>query len=197
MITDPSVAGRMPFEDFAKKAIAGGADVIQLRDKKASDEELLRVAEKILSVTRPRGIPLIINDRLEVARLAAADGVHLGQEDASWSEARSLLGESALIGRSTHNQEQALAAQAQGFDYIGVGPVYGTPTKPGAKAVGLDLVRFAAQNLDVPFVAIGGIDESNVRDVLAAGAKTVAVVRAVAGNPDPKKASESLLRHFS
>lgn len=175
-------------------AIEGGADVIQLRDKLASDEALASMAKDLLAVTRPLGIPLIINDRAEVAKKVSADGVHLGQEDGSLAAARELLGEEALIGRSTHSPEQALAAQAEGFDYIGIGPVFGTPTKPDYTPVGLDLVRFAANNIRIPFVAIGGINEANVSAVCEAGAKAVAVVRAVVGSADPRSSAEKILK---
>lgn len=194
VITDPDAAGKRSLVDVVKAAIDGGASVVQLRDKKALDEDLVRTAKRLLEITRPKGIPLIINDRVEVAKTSGADGVHLGQEDVSLREARAVLGSGAIIGRSTHSPEQALAAEAEGFDYIGVGPVFQTPTKPNAKPVGLELVRFAAQNLRIPFVAIGGIDAGNVEKVLREGAKTVAVVRAVMGAADPKKAAEALLQ---
>ena len=171
----------------------GGADVIQLRDKKASDLELVAVAKTLLEITKPKGVPLIVNDRVQVAKDSGADGVHLGQEDGSLKEARKVLGDQAIIGRSTHTQAQALAAEAEGFDYIGVGPVFSTPTKPTAVPVGLELVRFAAENIRIPFVAIGGIDASNVEEVRHAGAKAVAVVRAVMADTNPKQAAEKLV----
>ena len=118
----------------------------------------------------------------------------MGQEDPGLEEARSVLGEEMIIGRSTHSREQALLAQQQGFDYIGVGPVFRTPTKPSYEPVGLDLVRFAAKNIQVPFVAIGGIDESNAGQVREAGAKTIAVVRAVMASENPRESAERLLR---
>ena len=193
VITDP-VAAKRPLAEAVKAAVEGGASVIQLRDKKASDEELVRTAKRLLKITRPKRIPLIINDRVEVAKASGSDGVHLGQEDGSLREARLVLGEKAIIGRSTHSPDQALAAEKEGFDYIGVGPVFQTPTKPSYLPVGLELVRFAAKNIRIPFVAIGGIDALNVERVRQAGAKSVAVVRAVIGTPDPRKAAETLLR---
>ena len=174
----------------------GGADVIQLRDKKASDLELLATARALLEITKPKGVPLIINDRVQVARDSGADGVHLGQEDGSLEEARRVLGDQAIIGRSTHSQAQALAAAAEGFDYIGVGPVFSTPTKPTTVPVGLDLVRFAAKNIRIPFVAIGGIDAGNVKEVRRAGAKAVAVVRAVMADENPKQAAKTLVEYL-
>ena len=179
-----------------EQAILGGADVIQLRNKKDSDESVLAQARVILEVTRRHGVPLIINDRLRVAKLCGAEGVHLGQDDGSLRHAREELGERVLLGRSTHSPEQILAAQSEGFDYLGVGPVFSTPTKPMVTAVGLDLVRFAAANARVPFVAIGGIDSTNIRDVLGAGARAVAVVRAVFGALEPRKEAEKLCRQI-
>ena len=190
-ITCPTAAGQNPLK-AVEDALKGGASVVQLRDKNASDAELLSQAKNLLALTRRYGVPLIVNDRAHVAKEAGADGLHLGQDDGSLAEARILLGELALIGRSTHSPEQALAAEKEGFDYIGVGPVYETPTKPGRPAVGLEFVRFAANNLKVPFTAIGGIDEKNVGSVLDAGARTVAFVRAVMAQAHPAEAAKKL-----
>ena len=175
------------------QAIEGGADVIQLRDKNATDKELVKTAKILLEVTRRRNVPLIINDRPQVAKELGAQGVHLGQEDGPLDAARALLGDEAIIGRSTHSPEQALRAQEEGFDYIGVGPVFATPTKPEYTPVGLELVRFAAKNIKIPFVAIGGIDLSNVGMVREAGATTVAVVRALMASEDPKVTAEQII----
>ena len=192
-ISCPERLGGRRLEEVAEQAVLGGASVLQLRDKNASDEELLTQAKKLMAVARLHGVPLIVNDRIEVAKKAGADGVHLGQEDGPLSEARRVLGEQAIIGRSTHSPEQGLAAQEEGFDYIGVGPVYPTPTKAGRPAVGLEYVRFAASTLEVPFVAIGGIDASNIEEVIGSGASAVAVVRALMGETDPCAAARALL----
>ena len=175
-----------------RQAILGGADVIQLRDKNATDEDLARQAKALLQVTRAMRAPLVINDRVLVAKISGADGVHLGQEDGALSAAKLALGENAIFGRSTHSPDQARAAQKEGFDYIGVGPVFETPTKPGRPAAGLDYVRFVSQNISIPFVAIGGVDENNVAQVRDAGAKAVAVVRAVMESRDPRLAAKRL-----
>ncbi len=168
-------------------AIRGGADVIQLRDKQSSDHALVEMARLLLTATRRAGIPLIVNDRIHVAKESGADGVHLGQEDGSCEAARAILGNEAIIGRSTHSPDQVIAAQKEGFDYMGVGPVFQTPTKPTYEPVGLALVSYAASNATIPFVAIGGINSSNVSSVRQAGAKTVAVVRAVMASEDPEE----------
>lgn len=192
MITDRSCAAGRPVEDLVEQAVDGGADAVQLRDKSASDEELVRLARRVMDVTRRRGVPLIVNDRPAVARSAGADGVHLGQDDGPLAPARRLLGEEAIIGRSTHSPEQAMEAEREGFDYIGVGPVYGTPTKPDYVPVGLELVRFASSRIAIPFVAIGGIDAVNASEVARSGARAVAVVRAVMGSGDPAAAARAI-----
>lgn len=168
--------------------------MLQLRDKTANDRELIGQAKELLTIARQYGALLIVNDRIEVAQAAGADGVHLGQDDRSLAQARAILGPKAIVGRSTHSPEQALAAEREGFDYIGVGPVFATPTKPAYRPAGLRLVRFAAKNIRIPFVAIGGIDASNAGEVVKAGAKTVAVVRAMFGVADPKQAAERLIQ---
>lgn len=175
-------------------AVEGGADVIQLREKTLSDEDLTALAKSLLEITRPHEVPLIVNDRLQVAKASGVDGLHLGQEDGSLAEARLCLGEDAILGRSTHTPEQAVAAQKEGADYIGIGPVFKTPTKADYDPVGLELVSFAAKNISVPFVAIGGIDEKNAGLVRDAGARTIAVVRAVMASSDPKSAAHTLKR---
>ena len=193
VITDGRTAAGWSMEDVVKEAIEGGASVIQLRDKFASDAVLVKTAKRLLKLTRPKRIALIINDRIQVAKQSGADGVHLGQEDGSLKEAKVVLGKNAIVGRSTHSCVQAIEAEKEGFDYIGVGPVFQTPTKPSYQPVGLRLVRFAAKNVHIPFVAIGGINKKNIGKVIKAGAKTIAVVRAVMASPHPKKAAADLL----
>ena len=192
VITDRSAVPASQLQEVVAQALEGGAHAIQLRDKIVSDEELIAQARQLLLVTRRYQVPLIINDRLAVAQKVSADGVHLGQEDASFVQARQLLGDKILLGRSTHSPEQALRAQKEGFDYVGVGPVFATPTKPTYQPVGLELVRWASENLQIPFVAIGGIDEGNVAQVYQAGARTVAVVRAVMASKNPKQSAKNL-----
>ena len=192
VITDFDAIGGRSIESVVRMAVEGGVDAIQLRHKKASDEELVLLARKLLQLTRIKKIPLIVNDRVKVAKLAGADGVHLGQEDGSFSEARAVLGENVIIGRSTHSPSQALAAEREGFDYIGVGPVFKTPTKPAYAPVGLGLVGFVSRKISIPFVAIGGINAANAEEVRRAGAKAIAVVRAIMGAQDPKAAAKIL-----
>jgi thiamine-phosphate pyrophosphorylase len=182
--------GAGALRDVLAGALAGGVDIVQLRDKEASDDELLAAAATARTLCDEAGALLIINDRPDLVAAAGADGCHVGQEDSDPPAARELAGPDALVGRSTHFPPQV--DDPDGADYIGVGPVYSTPTKPGRPAAGVELVRFAAHHATVPFFAIGGIDVSNVADVAAAGATRIAVVRAIADAPDPRAAAAAL-----
>lgn len=197
VITDSTCLKDKSLLDVVAQVVEAGASVIQLRDKKASDQALIKTAKELLKITRPKNVPLIINDRIQVAIGSGADGIHLGQDDASLSDAQKILGENFIFGRSTHSREQALQAELEGFDYIGVGPVFSTPTKPTYEPVGLELIKFAAKNIKIPFVAIGGIDASNISQVLSMGAKKVAVVRAVMAANNPGQATQHLISYFT
>lgn len=179
-------------------AIAGGVQVVQLRDKRLGDDELVAFAHAARVLCERLGALLIVNDRPTVAVQAGADGVHVGQEDMGVAEVRELVGEDLLIGLSTHAPHEIDRAGREDGpgrpDYIGVGPVNATPTKPGRPAVGLELVRYAAAHATVPFFAIGGIDESNVGEVSIAGASRVAVLRAISDAEDPERAARQLTR---
>jgi thiamine-phosphate pyrophosphorylase len=181
--------GGRELPDLLRPAIAGGVDIVQLRDKRLSDDELTTIARTAHKLCEQLGVLLIVNDRPAVALEAGADGVHVGQEDMPVAQVRELVGPEMLIGLSTHAPAEIDAA---GSDYIGVGPVHSTPTKPGRPAVGLDLVRYAATHARVPFFAIGGIDARNLPEVIEAGARRVAVVRAVAHAGDPERAAHDL-----
>lgn len=160
-----------------KEVIDNGAAIIQLRDKVSGAEIIMKKAEEIIAYKKVRPFVFILNDDPALAVQVGADGVHIGQ-DMSTEDTRRIVGDGMIIGKTTHNVEQGKQAIMDGADYISAGPVYATPTKPGRPAVGLDYVRAAAEDLAIPFVAIGGIDLSNIDDVLAAGAKTIGVVRA-------------------
>jgi thiamine-phosphate pyrophosphorylase len=188
LVCDSRPGGRA-LTDVLRAAIGGGVDIVQLRDKRLSDEELEVVARDAAVLCRQLGALFIVNDRPAVALAASADGVHVGQDDMPVAQARELLDEELLIGLSTHTPEEIDAADS---DYIGVGPVHATPTKPGRSAVGLELVRHAAAHAQMPFFAIGGLDERNLPEALAAGARRVAVVRAVADAADPECAARAL-----
>ncbi len=165
----------------------GGVDVVQIRDKQLADGALLAALADAREVTRRLGVPLVVNDRPDLAVLAAADCVHVGQDDLP-VEAVASFG--LPVGQSTHAPAEIDAAGD--VAYIGVGPVYATPTKAGRPPVGLELVRYAARHAQVPWFAIGGIDATNVRDVVAAGARRIAVVRAIGDSPDPERAAAEL-----
>ncbi len=177
----------------AEDALKGGVDILQLRSKTLKDGELIRLGLKLRAVTRKMRKLFIVNDRLDLAEILDADGVHLGQEDIPVAQARKILrGRFKIIGKSTHSLEQALEAEKEGVDYIGVGPVFSTPTKPLYEPVGIDLVSKVADSVRIPFVAIGGIDAENMEQVLEAGARRVAVVRAIWGNSNTFKAAQKL-----
>jgi thiamine-phosphate pyrophosphorylase len=180
--------GRAP-EVVAQQLCDGGADVLQLRAKKSSPAEIRRMAEAILPVTRRAGIALVINDHVEIAQAVGAEYAHVGQEDffdaghVRVSELRT-PNSTLRIGLSSHSPADAKRALAAGADYLGVGPVYATGTKPEATPVTLDYVRWAAKNVPVPWFAIGGINLDNLDAVLAAGAQRICVVSAILNAPD-------------
>jgi thiamine-phosphate pyrophosphorylase len=191
LVCDLRPGGR-PLRDVLARALAGGVDVFQLRDKRASDAALLAGAEQARALCDDAGALFFVNDRPDLALAADADGVHVGQADAPVAEARAAVGSERLVGLSTHGAAQADAATALGPDYIAVGPVHATPTKPGRPAIGLAPVRHAARAVTLPWFAIGGITPENVGEVAAAGAGRVVVVRAVAEAADPEAAARAL-----
>ncbi len=187
---------------FADAALAGGVDIIQLRDKGSPGEhrfgplearDELAALEVLAAAARRHGALLAVNDRADIARAAGADVLHLGQDDLPLPIARDIVGPQPLIGRSTHDRDQVLAAVAEPVDYFCVGPCWPTPTKPGRAAPGLALVHAAAESpTDKPWFAIGGIDEQRLPDVLDAGARRVVVVRAITTADDPQAAANRL-----
>ena len=180
-------------ESAVRSALAAGVDMVQLRDPLLADDVLIEVAARLRAACDDHGALLWINDRPDLALGAGADGVHLGQDDMPVAEARRQLGDGVLIGLSTHAPDQLEAGIESGADQLSVGPVWETPTKPGRPAAGLHYVRLAAKRKPpVPWFAIGGIDEANVRDVVAAGAQRIVVVRAVRDAPDPGAAASRL-----
>jgi thiamine-phosphate pyrophosphorylase len=185
------LAGRN-LPDLTRAAVAGGVEVVQLREKHLPDDEFVSVASAMRALCERIGALLIVNDRPQVALEAGADGVHVGQEDMPVADARELVGPDLLIGLSTHARGEIDRADAADADYIAVGPVHETPTKPRRPAVGLELVRYAAARAVKPFFAIGGLDARNLDAVLDAGARRVVVLRAVAGAEDPQAAAREL-----
>ncbi|MFH1258954.1 MAG: thiamine phosphate synthase [Elusimicrobiota bacterium] len=182
------------YPEMVGEAFAGGVDIVQFRAKDLSDREFFEIAQQLVIVAREWKRPLIINDRIDIALAVNADGVHLGQDDLPLSAARMLAARKKgfLIGKSTHNLEQALQAEKDGADYIGVGPVFATPTKPDYPPVGLELVKQVKDKVRIPFAAIGGIDETNLAQVIECGAEAIAVVRAVFGQKNIREAAKEL-----
>lgn len=178
--------------EVMEEAILGGADIIQLRDKKSSKRELLAKAYALRELTAKHGVTFIVNDHIDIALAVDADGVHLGQGDLPLAEARKIMGDK-IIGISTHHIDEARRAQAEGADYIGAGPVFATQTKEGAKPVTTEYIRQVAEEIEIPFVAIGGIKLHNVDEVLAAGATRICAVSEIVGASDVRGTCEAFL----
>lgn len=189
LVTDP----RPDLAQRVESAVRGGVDIVQLRDKHATREELLPLAEELKEVCAREGAIFTVNDDPELARLSGADGLHVGQEDAPLKEVRYLLGPDFTIGVSAGNVEEAREAIRGGADYLGIGTVFATPTKTDTEISGLALVELIArEHLPVPWFAIGGIDLENAPEVAAAGASGFAVVRAILDAEDPEAAARKL-----
>ncbi len=185
---------KKPWMAVVEEAIAGGADCLQLREKEMEGGELLRRARQLVELCRRHKVISIINDRADVALLAGADGVHVGQGDLPAREVRRLLGPDKIVGVSTHNMEHARQAVLDGADYIGVGPFFRSPTKPRDFVAGPEYACEVARSIPIPAVAIAGITLANADEVLATGLKAVAVTAAVAGCEDVRAAAERLKR---
>lgn len=181
------------FLDAIASALEGGVDILQLREKKMPANKVFELGKKVKQLCLQYDTTFIVNDRVDIAYLLGADGVHLGQDDLDVKSAKEILGNNAIVGISTHAPEQALKAVADGADYIGVGPVFATPTKEGRIPVGLEYVKWVSENVTLPAFAIGGIDEDNVKDVIDAGLNRVAVVRAIINAESPKVVAEKIL----
>jgi thiamine-phosphate pyrophosphorylase len=179
---------------FLDAALRGGVDIVQLRDKTLDDGGLVAAARAFRDAADAAGALFVLNDRPDLVAACAADGVHVGQEDASPAQARAVVGPDAIVGRSTHAPEQLAAAEADpDVDYLAVGPVHATPTKPGRPAAGLEYVAHAAEAAPAtPWFAIGGIDAGTIGPVVAAGARRVVVVRAITEASDPEAAARGL-----
>lgn len=194
VITDERLGrGRSHFQ-IAEAAIRGGADVVQLRDKTASSRRLYEIALQMRRLTRETGVPFVVNDRLDVALAADADGVHIGREDLPASVARRILGPGRILGVSAETVEEAVTAEMEGADYLGVGPVFearGSKADAG-EPLGLDLIERIRRECRLPIVAIGGINAENARSVRDAGADAAAVISAVASSEDVAQAARLL-----
>lgn len=188
-----------PVDNFftvVESALKGGLKLVQYRHKDQDDLIKLKEAYKLKQLCNNYNALFIVNDRIDIALAVNADGIHLGQTDCPVGLARQILGTGKIIGKSTTNPQEMAKAISDGADYIGVGPIYETPTKAGKKAVGLDYIRYAQANATIPWFAIGGIDSNNIRDVIKAGATRVAVVRAIMAAENPTEETKNLLKNF-
>ena len=187
-----STLGDRPTLPVVEAALRGGVDLVQLRDKDGADEAILDAAERFGRVCREHGALFVVNDRPDLALAAGADGVHVGQDDVAPAEARAVVGPDRLVGLSTHSPAQFDAVADEPVDYVAVGPVYATTTKPDYAPVGLALVRHAAERQTRPWFAIGGIDLARATEVGTAGAERIVVVRAIRDAADPRAAAAAL-----
>ena len=193
LVTDRDLSLGRSLEEVVSEAVSGGVTIVQLREKDASTGEFVSLARRLMNLLKPLGIPLIINDRVDVALAADADGVHIGQSDMTYEDARRLLGPDKIIGLSVESFDDIEAANALDVDYIGISPVYGTPTKTDtAEPFGLEGLRKAVSMSVHPTVAIGGMNARTIGDVIAAGTDGVAVVSAICSAPSPCAAAKEL-----
>ena len=193
LVTDRSLSRGRPNRDIVREAIAGGVTCVQLREKDCDTRQFIAEARELMALLQPVGIPLIINDRLDVALAVGAQGVHLGQKDMAIADARRLVGAKFIIGISAESLADAVRAEAEGADYIGISPVFATATKKDTAApLGLEGIRRIRASVELPLVGIGGIDEENVAAVISAGADGVAVVSAIVAAACPRTAAANL-----
>ena len=195
MVTDRGLSLGRSLEEVVIEAVAGGVTIVQLREKDAPTGEFVALAKGLKALLAPLGVPLIINDRVDVALAADADGVHIGQSDMAYADARRLLGPDKIIGLSVENFHDLEVANGLDVDYIGISPVYGTPTKTDtAQPFGLEGLRRAVEMSAHPTVAIGGMNAQTIGEVMQAGTDGVAVVSAICSAPSPREAARELLQ---
>jgi len=193
VLTDTVLQSRFSHLELARMAIKGGADTIQFRQKVGATQEMIEIVRQLKQLCMDSGVTLVVNDRIDVAIAAEADGVHLGQEDFPIPLARKLLGESRIIGGSAATLEEAQKCLAEGADYIGFGPVYPTKSKEDADPVtGINLLKQAVATISLPIIAIGGISVENMPEVIRAGAQGIAVISAVCCQEDPEQSTRAL-----
>lgn len=198
VLTDAVLQKSFSHIELTRLAIAGGADVIQFREKVGSTRNLIETAKQLKQVCTKAGVTFIVNDRIDVAIACDSDGVHLGQDDFPIPLARKLLGSDKIIGGSARTYEEVQKCLAEGADYIGLGPIFPTGSKSDAgEAIGVEALRAIVRQTSIPIIAIGGISLDNVVEVLEAGAHGIAVISAVCCQPDPKAATAELRRLIS
>ena len=192
LCTDSGLMSSATVEESVERAVQGGCSVVQLREKEASSLELFRLAERVKRVMDKYGVPLIINDRLDICQAVDAAGVHLGQSDLPCAEARRILGAEKIIGVSAATPEEAAKAQADGADYLGVGAVFPTTTKTNTRKVTPEIIRGIRQAVTIPFVVIGGVNAENITRLYGLGIDGAAVISAVIAQPDITAAAEKM-----
>ena len=192
LCTDSGLMSSTTVEESVERAVQGGCSVVQLREKEASSLELFRLAERVKRVTDKYGVPLIINDRLDICQAVDAAGVHLGQSDLPCAEARKILGADKIIGVSAATPEEAAKAQADGADYLGVGAVFPTTTKTNTRKVTPEIIRGIRQAVTIPFVVIGGVNAENITRLYGLGMDGAAVISAVIAQPDITAAARKM-----
>ncbi|MCP4683482.1 MAG: thiamine phosphate synthase [Desulfobacterales bacterium] len=193
VLTDIILQSRFSHVELARSAIAGGADTIQFRQKSGSAREMIEVARQIKHLCADAGVMFIVNDRVDIAIAAGADGIHLGQDDFPIPLARQIMGENSIIGGSAATKEEARKCFSEGADYVGLGPIYPTSSKEDAgMAIGSDLLKDIAYSIPLPIIAIGGIGVKNVSEVIEAGANGIAVISAVCCREDPEQETKAL-----
>lgn len=193
-VTDRTWLGDKTLTQAVEEAIEGGATIVQLRDKNLPDEVILAQAKELSALCKAKGVLFIVNDSVEIALASDADGVHLGLDDGDIAAARAALGEGKIIGASSHNPAEALAAQAAGADYLGCGAVFGSTTKSNATHITPDILRSVTEAVEIPVVAIGGITRENLPTLNGCGLAGAAVVSAIFAQPDIAAASRELYR---
>ena len=196
LITDRNQTGGRNLVDVVKEALAGGVKAVQLREKDLPIRELLKLAEEMRRITKDAGAMLFINGRMDVAMAVGADGIHLGQTDLPVDVVRKIVGNRFMIGVSTHNLIEAKEAEAGSADFITFGPVYETPAKlKYGKPVGIEALKRVKSGIPIPIYAIGGINSGNIKQILGAGADGVALISAIIGAKEPKRAAEEILKY--
>lgn len=195
LVTDRSLSLGRSLIDIVDAAAQGGVQMVQLREKDITSREFVSLGRAVHKVLLQYKIPLIINDRADIAMIIGAQGLHIGQSDISYVDARQLMGNQAIIGLSVENCKQAVECRSWGVDYIAASPIFATPTKMDtAPALGLEGLRMVRQTVNCQVVAIGGINNSNIQEVMRAGADSVAVVSAICSAPDPLQATKNLIK---
>ena len=193
VIADKKLCGERDIEKVVVQAIEGGAQMIQYRDKESDDDTFFEIASRLRDTCKRNNVPFMVNDRVMIALKTDADGVHVGEEDLPISEARSILGSGKIIGRSTRSVDQAKAAQEEGADYVGLGPVFHTDSKLIKEPIGLEAIRGASKALKIPCFAIGGINLDNLDLLIDAGGRRIAVISAVISSEDVRASAAKLL----